>query len=174
MGFLPLPSKTKDTFFSQMQDQDDDAGSFHIDAEPVDETPCLGWDEYNPALDEPLLGQVLTYGDDGVEPSTVEVSTGEVPTAETTIPSAGARDPSTFDTMPFEFDGVCLDSGNPKAESLSPSPIGGSSKSFPCPMTRSELDARIEALQYPSCMDTKIYHLIYQKQKYIYENISTI
>jgi len=108
------------------------------------------------ALEEPLLSQVLTHGDDDMVPSTVEVST-EPSTAETTIPRTGAernkRDPSTFDTMPFEFDEVCLDSGNPKAESLTPSPLGGSSKYLPCPKTRSELDARIEALQYPSCMD---------------------
>jgi hypothetical protein len=157
MGVFAIKiKKTKGASCSQMQDQDDDAGSFHIDAAPVDETPSLEWGEHDPALEEPLLSQVLTHGDDDMVPSTVEVST-EPSTAETTIPRTGAerknRDPSTFDTMPFEFDEVCLDSGNPKAESLTPSPLGGSSKYLPCPKTRSELDARIEALQYPSCMD---------------------
>ena len=144
-----------------MQDLDEDAGDFHIDAEPVDESSSLEWEEHNPALEEPLLSQVLANGDEeNTESAIVEVATSELPTESTvsTIPRTGAegrnRDPSTFDTMPFEFDEVSLGSGNPKAESLTPSPLGGISKNLPRPKTRSELDARIEALQYPSCMDT--------------------
>ena len=165
-----------------MQDLDEDAGDFHIDAEPVDESSSLEWEEHNPALDEePLLSQVLTHGDEeNTESAMVEVATSEPPTEPTvpTIPSGAEgrnRDPSTFDTMPFEFDEVSLGSGNPKAESLTPSPLGGISKNLPRPKTRSELDARIEALQYPSCMDTKhVYIYIYISQVILQINLMII
>lgn len=130
----------------------------HMDAEPwgpasdeVNDEQSLGLDML---LEEPGLEVedegVVGTGDEGGEEEAMEVdkvSEDEAGPEEGQVDNSGkpSRDPSTFETLPYEAVSPLSVSPGSSLAASTPSPlIGGAPK----PLTREALDARILELQY--------------------------